>query len=62
MRQPTPSFPSHRTNNKGFLLCALLYLVLAFVGDRLIDEGLGGVALLLYGLSFSFFNFGPGCV
>ncbi len=42
------------------MICALLYALLAGVGDRLIDQDLGGVALLLYGLSFTFFNFGPG--
>lgn len=46
--------------NQGFIACALLYILLACVGDRLIDQGLGGVALLLYGGSFLFFNFGPG--
>lgn len=58
----TPSRPRRNKPcvSQGFLLCALLYLVLACVGDRLIDGGLGGVALLLYGLSFFFFNFGPG--
>jgi len=45
---------------QGFLVCALLYLLLACVGDRLANAGQGWLAVLLFGLSFTFFNFGPG--
>ena len=45
---------------QGFLVCALLYLLLACVGERLANAGQGWIAVLLFGLSFTFFNFGPG--
>ncbi len=45
---------------QGFLICAVLYLLLACTGERLVHAGLGGLALVLFGLSFTFFNFGPG--
>jgi hypothetical protein len=45
---------------QGFLVCGVLYLVMAMWGQRLTDKGLGGLVLILYGLSFCFFNFGPG--
>jgi len=45
---------------QGFLVCALLYLLLACTGERLANSGQGWVAVILFGLSFTFFNFGPG--
>ncbi|EWM22323.1 hypothetical protein Naga_100118g8 [Nannochloropsis gaditana] len=45
---------------QGFVICATLYLVLAVCGERLTNAGQGGWALVFFGLSFTFFNFGPG--
>jgi hypothetical protein len=33
---------------------------MAIWGQGLADNGMGMVVLILYGLSFCFFNFGPG--
>lgn len=45
---------------QGFIICAGLYLIMATLGQRMTDAGLGPLVLIIYGLSFCFFNFGPG--